>query len=383
MADITGMQPAGKILPIWRGDYNNSTYYEQTDIVLYNNSSYIAKQDIIGNPPPEPVDNANDYWQLVAKGIVDADISDATVEFEEAQTLQNIQSGEETKTLFGKIKKWFAHLNDTICRDNNDTKVTRIRADEGVQVSNRANDRHIPVYASDFVTVAGGSTGRSLANLSLKDLSNNNHIDVLTNISQITGIGFWAIESIDNAYATSIGIDNNTGDFYALVLDYNGNGIDFFNFGTIILTTPRINSFHYEIQIWEGRASAVKTLNNRSVLNTIEEISANTESRSVAGALAAKTMMADYNAKINQINSNLANKIGLKLKTETLTCSAGIIRNYTFPNLPTHNFSFPIISSCSLNYEGVAVGRNVIEDGSIWVYSPVSQDIIVYLVVFT
>lgn len=83
------------------------------------------------------------------------------------------------------------------------------------------------------------------------------------------------------------------------------------------------------------------------------------------------------------LNSNLANKIGLKLKTETLTCSAGIIRNYTFPNLPTHNFSFPIISSCSLNYEGVAVGRNVIEDGSIWVYSPVSQDIIVYLVVFT
>ena len=83
------------------------------------------------------------------------------------------------------------------------------------------------------------------------------------------------------------------------------------------------------------------------------------------------------------IFSNLANKIGLKLKTETLTCSAGIIRNYTFPNLPTHNFSFPIISSCSLNYEGVAVGRNVIEDGSIWVYSPVSQDIIVYLVVFT
>mgnify|MGYP006990167009 CR=1 FL=1 len=35
-------------------------------------------------------------------------------------------------------------------------------------------------------------------------------------------------------------------------------------------------------------------------------ISANTASGNIAGALAAKAMMADYNAKINQINSKLA-----------------------------------------------------------------------------
>ena len=45
--DITAMQPAGRVLPLWRGEYRNGEFYEQTDIVLYNNSSYIAKQDTI------------------------------------------------------------------------------------------------------------------------------------------------------------------------------------------------------------------------------------------------------------------------------------------------------------------------------------------------
>lgn len=108
--DITGMQSAGRVLPLWKGEYNSSAFYEQTDIVLYNNSSYIARQDTIGNPPPESSLNANDYWQLVAKGIIDADISDATVEFTQAATRENIQSGEDGKTLFGKISKFFADL---------------------------------------------------------------------------------------------------------------------------------------------------------------------------------------------------------------------------------------------------------------------------------
>lgn len=132
---------------------------------------------------------------------------------------------------------------------------------------------------------------------------------------------------------------------------------------------------HYTQQATAAVLGHVKLSNSTAVTQTgLMALDAVEKNAAIAGTLANQ---------ISQANSNLANKIGLKLKTETLTCSAGIIRNYTFPNLPTHNFSFPIISSCSLNYEGVAVGRNVIEDGSIWVYSPVSQDIIVYLVVFT
>ena len=357
MADITGMQPAGKVLPIWKGDYDNNIHYEQTDIVLYNNSSYIAKQDTIGNPPPESA-NANDYWQLVAKGIVDADISDATVEFEEAQTLQNIQSGEETKTLFGKIKKWFAHLNDIICRDNNDTKVTRIRADEGVQVSNRANDRHIPVYASDFVAGEGGTTGRSLANLKIDDFTNC--IDVLTSINQITSIGFWKIGSIDSSYAQSIGIRtaDNVGDFYALVSNYNGDGSRF-NYGNLQLFSPRLGVNHFEIRVWNGAAAARHAITYDTMLNTTEQISANTESFYAAGALAVKAMMADYNAKINQINSNLVYKAGETIgKAGTMmwiygTMTGGRTQIFTF--IPINK---PIVGNITFNLFRITVRQN-------------------------
>lgn len=353
--DITAMQPAGRVLPLWRGEYRNGEFYEQTDIVLYNNSSYIAKQDTIGNLPPESA-NANDYWQLVAKGIIDADISDATVEFEEALTRENIESGEAAETLFGKIRKIFADLKPIAFTESysdlkNTPGVVSKSSDGLVQKGDgqankvwKTDNNGNPGWRDDVntqaITSVNGKTGAvTLTAADVNACPATGVIDKLTNIGQITGIGFWAIGSIDNAYATSIGIDNNAGDFYALVLSYNGNGIDFFNFGTIILTTPRINGFHYEIQIWEGRASAVKTLNNRSVLNTIEEISANTESRNVAGALAAKTMMADYNAKINQINSNLDNVNLLDVFYYFLDDAVDYINNFdniTHPIIFTH-----------------------------------------------
>lgn len=108
MADVTGMQPSGRVLPLYKGDYDNDTVYEQTDVVLYNVSSYIALQDTIGNPPPKNGETRNEHWQLIAKGM--ADVSDSTVEFTQAETRSNIASGETGATLFGKIKKWFADL---------------------------------------------------------------------------------------------------------------------------------------------------------------------------------------------------------------------------------------------------------------------------------
>lgn len=108
MADIIGMQPAGRVLPLFKGDYDNDIVYEQTDVVLYNASSYIAIQDTVGNAPPEPDVNRNECWQLVAKGMTD--ISDSTVKFTQAETRADIKSGETSSTLFGKIMKWFTDL---------------------------------------------------------------------------------------------------------------------------------------------------------------------------------------------------------------------------------------------------------------------------------
>lgn len=292
---------AGRLSPTPMGDYDDTTTYRRLDWVYYGGTTYICKKNnTLGIKPSDP-----ERWQK----IID-EIGDMKIVFAEAEQLENITNGDKLSIIFGKIKKWFTHLNDIICRDNNDTKVTRIRADEGVQVSNRANDRHIPVYASDFVAGAGGTTGRSLANLSLKDLSDNNHIDVLTNINQITSIGFWKIGSIDSSYAQSIGItpNNNTGDFYAIVSNYNGDG-SHFHYGNLQLYSPRLGTNFFTIQVWNEAARAECMIIHSNVLNTIEQISACTESPYTAGALAAKAMMADYNNKINQINSNMAYKM--------------------------------------------------------------------------
>ena len=53
-----------------------------------------------------------------------------------------------------------------------------------------------------------------------------------------------------------------------------------------------------------------KFVGKSTVLTTKEQISANTKPENVAGALAAKEIMADYNNQISQINSN----IGIHLK---------------------------------------------------------------------
>lgn len=60
-----------------------------------------------------------------------------------------------------------------------------------------------------------------------------------------------------------------------------------------------------EVNITPDGISAVNT---SALLNTTEQISANTNANNFTGALAAKEMMADYNNKINTINSNLADK---------------------------------------------------------------------------
>ena len=138
-------------------------------------------------------------------------------------------------------------------------------------------------------------------NKALKPIDTENRVENMTSINQITSIGFWKISAIDSNYASSIGIDNNTGDFYAIVSNYNGNGTDHFNFGDLLLFSPRLQSYHYEINVWNGDARARLVLTNDNILTTKEQINANTDPRNVAGATAMKEMF-------GQINSNLAGK---------------------------------------------------------------------------
>lgn len=54
----------GRVTPIYKGVYDETTAYNALDIVYYNGRSYMAKQDTKGNSLPTGTDN--DYWGLIA-----------------------------------------------------------------------------------------------------------------------------------------------------------------------------------------------------------------------------------------------------------------------------------------------------------------------------
>ena len=85
------------------------------------------------------------------------------------------------------------------------------------------------------------------------------------------------------------------------------------------------------------------------MLNTTEQISANTESFYAAGALAVKAMMADYNNKINQINSNM-NKLMVANFGNVLD-AYGIGKSTIFNNMTELNAALPINihTICTIN----------------------------------
>lgn len=209
MADITGMEAIGRVLPIYQGEYNNSKAYEETDIVLYNNSSYIALQNTAGNPPPES-DNSNEYWQLIAKGII-ANISDTTVKFEQAKIRENIQSDEDVKTLFGKIKKWFAE--DKATKDGNGSNIAETYAEktlvgaERTGIETNIQYSYPDIYTEKTITLKNINTLNDAVRESTKKITDavlnfrdNANAKTYWNLTEINSTLSWETATIADIY---------------------------------------------------------------------------------------------------------------------------------------------------------------------------------------
>lgn len=213
---------------------------------------------------------------------------------------------------------------------------------------------HKLLGTTDISKIGDGTVTGAIkkVNKALKPIDAENRIEEMTSINQITSIGFWKIADIENNYAREIGIDNNVGDFYAVVSNYNGNGIDFYNFGDLLLFSPRLQGYHYAINIWNGNAQARFVLTNNNILTTKEQINANTDLRNVAGATAMKEMF-------GEINSNLVYKPGDTIgKANTYmwlygTLTANATGIFTF--LP---FNKPIVGGIKLSLFGLTVRQN-------------------------
>lgn len=105
MAAPEGYKTLGKIGISYKGDYDSNTTYERLDAVAHNGSTYLAIKDAPDGAPRD--DKLN--WIYLAKGF-SGDIGDSEIAFTEAENRENINTGESVKTVFGKIKKFFADL---------------------------------------------------------------------------------------------------------------------------------------------------------------------------------------------------------------------------------------------------------------------------------
>ena len=92
----------GKLKPVFKGTYNNSTAYVLDDIVYYNGSSYVAKSSTTGNLPTDTT-----KWNILASG--SGGIFDSTLSLGSAGQSLKVNSGAtalEFGTIdSGKIKK--------------------------------------------------------------------------------------------------------------------------------------------------------------------------------------------------------------------------------------------------------------------------------------
>lgn len=105
MAAPDGYKALGKIGISYKGEYASNTAYERLDAVAHNGSTYLAIKDAPDGAPRD--DKLN--WIYLAKGF-SGDIGDSEIAFTEAENRENINTGESVKTVFGKIKKFFADL---------------------------------------------------------------------------------------------------------------------------------------------------------------------------------------------------------------------------------------------------------------------------------
>lgn len=58
----------GRILPVFKGNWNSTVQYEKLDIVYYGGSSFVAKQASKGNAPGTTEGYEDDYWIIVSRG---------------------------------------------------------------------------------------------------------------------------------------------------------------------------------------------------------------------------------------------------------------------------------------------------------------------------
>ena len=223
--------------------------------------------------------------------------------FEEASARQNISSTDNLSTILGKIKKYFSDLKTVAFTG----KYTDLVDTPSIKITDNGNDTHI--YLGESERVLGLENQLAAVNFKNEGGGPNQGMRFITRQPNSGDIIFGNITGdTDLTFPFSFGVDANGYGYKK----HKSNNIT--HFGDIYA---------------------------KNVLNTTEQISANTATGYVAGALAAKAMIADYNAKINQVNSNLANAMNTNdLLLNYMDKTSTWIQIDTLNNIDNYKFIF-------------------------------------------
>ena len=272
------------------------------------------------------------------------DSKDNTVTFTQESERSNITSNEKHSTIFGKIAKWFSDLktvafsgsyNDLSNKPNIPTKVSELQNDSGY-----ATDKELK-KTTELVAINKQTLGYGKKNLLKNTAVTHTHNGVtftVNNDGSITANGTVTATPASITISGDIGLEkgksyilsgspNNSNCFVKLSTTIDGNAgapykevssardclftydgtkindvsVLVRNVGTTIdnLTFyPMIRSADIEDGTYEPYVDDVDTRLDKidnSILNTLEEISANTDPNMIAGALALKEINGNIN----------------------------------------------------------------------------------------
>ena len=230
----------GRVLPIFKGEYDNNTRYSNLDVVYYNGSSYVAKGDTKGNLPTD-----EENWQPVAMAGV---LSPEQIEEVEQQIIEYVQG------------QGYVIDSDYTHTDNNFTDAEKTKLD-GIDLSTKQDTL---VSGQNIATINGNNLLEGGNIVIQSGESGTTDYNQLTNKPKINNV-----ELSGNKTTSELGINipTKTSDLT--------NDSGFINAETepAFNASPAKNITAGDITGWNGKqdllvsGTNISTINNQSLLN--------------------------------------------------------------------------------------------------------------------
>lgn len=305
------MADAGRAIMLYRGLYDNTHTYEKLDVVNYNGSLYISTTD--GNLGTEPTDGTK--WKLFLQGGVADNIR--------ATDTYGLVGTKGDSSFVQLLLDSLASRIQGVTLNRQTLGYSKKNLLKNTATSTTENGVTFTVNDDGSVTVNGTATAQA------RLLFKSNLVfdeDTILSIKGTTNGGVSGWYSGGNVFGGEKTVPAGT--------SYGGFFI-FVNAGTTVNNVtvyPMIRSAEITDGTYEPYVDDVDTRLQKiddSILNTLEEIDANTSEENIAGALAIKSL----NSKVSDLTNNSGYYLGT---TGSLTLGAD--ETITIPDLTDYKF---------------------------------------------